>query len=73
MAVDIFGNWDGVCACGKKELDGITCRFGATHLTTFSDAKSLAQSTTAPVPSFPWTQPPELLPSNGPTKMPWET
>jgi hypothetical protein len=37
MAVDKFGNWDGVCACGKRALDGVKCRYGATHLRGFSD------------------------------------
>lgn len=23
--------WDGVCACGKAEMDGVKCRLGATH------------------------------------------
>lgn len=31
MAVDSEGNWDGVCACGKVEADGIRCIYGATH------------------------------------------
>lgn len=26
-------DWDGICVCGKKEMDGIKCRFGATHMT----------------------------------------
>jgi hypothetical protein len=68
MAVDIFGNWDGVCACGKKELDGIKCSLGATHLPKFRDRMTpgelAALSTPASVaaPSFPWTK----------AKMPWE-
>jgi hypothetical protein len=32
MAIDENGEFDGVCACGKKENnDGIRCRLGATH------------------------------------------
>ena len=31
MAIDANGEWDGICACGKKEADGVRCRFGATH------------------------------------------
>jgi hypothetical protein len=23
--------WDGVCACGKAEMDGKRCALGATH------------------------------------------
>ena len=23
--------WNGVCACGKSERDGIRCKLGATH------------------------------------------
>ena len=37
MGIDRHGNWDGVCACGKRALDGVRCRFGATHLDGFSD------------------------------------
>ena len=29
MIVD--GEWDGVCACGKVEMDGKRCALGATH------------------------------------------
>jgi hypothetical protein len=24
-------DWDGVCACGKAEMDGKSCALGATH------------------------------------------
>lgn len=29
--IDADGNWDGVCACGKREADGVKCFLGATH------------------------------------------
>jgi hypothetical protein len=25
--------WDGVCVCGKEAMDGVRCRFGASHST----------------------------------------
>jgi hypothetical protein len=31
MGRDTNGEWDGICACGKKEADGVRCRLGATH------------------------------------------
>ena len=31
MGLNWLDEWDGVCACGKKENDGVRCRFGATH------------------------------------------
>ena len=38
------GDWDGVCACGKIQKDGIRCRLGATHR--------------PPAPPLPWTAAP---------------
>lgn len=34
-AKDFYANaeWDGVCVCGKAEMDGVKCRYGATHKT----------------------------------------
>ena len=23
--------WNGVCACGKAAMDGVRCKYGATH------------------------------------------
>jgi DNA (cytosine-5)-methyltransferase 1 len=31
MGLNNDGSWDGVCACGKSQSDGVRCRFGATH------------------------------------------
>ena len=31
MAIDANGEWNGICACGKKEADGVQCKYGATH------------------------------------------
>ena len=31
MGIDANGEYDGTCACGKKEADGVRCRLGATH------------------------------------------
>lgn len=28
---DAENEWDGVCACGKAEMDGKRCALGATH------------------------------------------
>ncbi len=33
MGIDTDGEWDGICACGKVEADGVRCRFGGTHET----------------------------------------
>lgn len=49
--------WNGVCACGKIEQDGVTCRFGATH----KSLRPMAQE----VQSFPWTKPQEPSQFNG--------
>lgn len=27
----VSGEWDGVCACGKAAMDGVRCKYGATH------------------------------------------
>ena len=32
MAIDANGEWDGICACGKKEADGVRCQFGARRI-----------------------------------------
>ena len=24
-------DWNGVCVCGKREADGVRCKFGASH------------------------------------------
>jgi hypothetical protein len=31
MGINKDGEFDGVCACGKVNNDGIRCRLGATH------------------------------------------
>lgn len=31
MGRDADGGWDGICACGKVEMDGVRCKLGATH------------------------------------------
>ena len=31
MALDANGEWDGICACGKAAMDGVRCKYGATH------------------------------------------
>jgi hypothetical protein len=82
MGIDWLGRQEGMhdgCACGKKELDGIRCKLGASHKSvammvaggTWISASS-APSTAVPASSLPWTKQPEPFPSNGQTKMPWE-
>jgi hypothetical protein len=39
------------CACGKKEMDGVRCRLGATH-----------KPLTAEKHAFPWEQKKEVMP-----------
>jgi hypothetical protein len=64
--IDANGEWDGVCACGKKEADGIRCILGATHKPYKPQPMPWETQSTpmAPVaePSLPWMQ----------TKLPWE-
>lgn len=31
MGTDWLGEWDGICACGRAEMDGVKCFLGATH------------------------------------------
>jgi hypothetical protein len=66
-----WGEWDGVCACGKTEMDGVTCRFGASH------RPLLRLATTQKALSLPWEKP--QLAFSGAVeaqlsipKMPWE-
>ena len=49
MAIDANGEWDGICACGKKEADGVRCRFGATHRPSLSRCLGKQQKE-----EFPW-------------------
>lgn len=35
MAIDENGEWDGICACRKVFMDGVPCKFGATHFVPF--------------------------------------
>ena len=58
MALHFLGEWDGVCACGKREADGIRCVFGAAHR--------------VPVESFPWVNSAPKAETELPEKMPWE-
>lgn len=55
MGHDANGEWDGVCVCGKREADGIKCRFGATHqpLNPFRTLSATA-SQAAPAASELW-------------------
>jgi hypothetical protein len=70
MALDANGEYDGICACGKKEADGVRCFLGATHMPLNRQPYKPrlmpweAQFIPARVaePSLPWTQ----------TKLPWE-
>ncbi len=58
MAVDADGNWDGVCACGKKEADGIRCFLGATHETLeVSQAKYWELNPRLKPQPTPWAAP----------------
>lgn len=57
MGTDADGNWDGTCACGKKEKDGVMCRLGATH-------RGLPAATL-----LPWLQ----TPATEAKSLPWET
>jgi hypothetical protein len=50
MALDANGEWDGVCACGKKEADGVRCRLGATH----QKPKPMPWEIEKPKEEFPW-------------------
>lgn len=64
--IDADGNWDGVCACGKKEMDGVRCFLGATHQPDKPRPPmpwaNESIPATAPAPLFPWT----------PNRLPWE-
>lgn len=55
MGLDTNGEWDGTCACGKKEADGVRCIYGATH----EPYKS---------PPMPWELPSAVEP---PKEFPW--
>ena len=46
MALDANGEWDGYCACGKKEADGQRCFLGATHQNTINQPMPWAISST---------------------------
>ena len=35
--INTDGEWDGICACGKEAMDGIRCRFGATHRSLYNE------------------------------------
>lgn len=66
MAIDANGEWDGVCACGKREADGIRCFLGATHQRLHRMPwESTSIPKTAAAPSFPWTQDTVQFPWNG--------
>lgn len=83
MGTDANGDWDGVCACGKKELDGIECFLGATHQTLemarAADRERNPHLYPTP-PAFPWatSSDPATAPSPAPLfpwtsfKLPWE-
>lgn len=61
MAV-VNGEWDGVCACGKAESDGVQCKLGATHQprTPWATKSETTMETEVTLP--PWMQP----------RMPWQ-
>jgi hypothetical protein len=51
VGIDANGEWDGVCACGKKEADGVRCKYGATH----QKPKPMPWETQEkPKEEFPW-------------------
>jgi len=54
----------GICACGKKEMDGVRCRLGATHKGL--DLPWATKSTPA-IPAVPWSVPQ----SPSPPLYPW--
>lgn len=49
MGTDWLGEWDGTCACGKKEMDGLKCKYGATHQPLFRLPWGVPQKV-----KFPW-------------------
>lgn len=51
MAIDANGEWDGVCACGKRDSDGIRCHLGATHQPPYPWAAQRSER-------MPWDPPP---------------
>ncbi len=78
--IDANGDWDGICACGKKEADGITCALGATHETlevsqerywTANPQLRPQQPLPWEIPSIPATPPAASLPWTQ-NKLPWE-
>jgi hypothetical protein len=51
VALDANGGWNGVCACGKKEADGVRCIYGATHKPY---ARMPWEKPKEPPKEFPW-------------------
>ena len=65
MALDANGEWDGICACGRTDMNGQRCFLGATHKPLPKQPTPWAiPSAVANVaePSLPWMQ----------KKLPWE-
>ena len=54
MALDANGEWDGICACGKAEMDGVRCRLGATHR-PLKPKPMPWEKPNEPPKEFPWT------------------
>lgn len=55
MGTDFLGDWDGICACGKKEADGRQCILGATHETlAVSQARYREANPHLVEPGLPW-------------------
>lgn len=55
----VTDEWDGVCKCGKVEMDGVRCRLGATHRAASLWGSGVVTRTDE-----------EMQPNKG--KMPWE-
>lgn len=51
MGVDANGEWDGICTCGKVAMDGVRCKYGATH--RLPESKPMPWET-KPKEEFPW-------------------
>lgn len=55
--------WDGICKCGKVEMDGVRCRLGATHRALMPWGSGVVTRTDEEMA--------QMLPKK--EKLPWET
>lgn len=70
MGVDAYGEWDGICACGRAELNGVKCYLGASHQPLNRPALPWAiPSIPSPTPTLP--EPLLPLPATNSRALPW--